>query len=106
MAPRTTPKNEEVIMLSGISIWQLLILLVIVLLVFGSKRLRHLGPDLGSALKGFRSAMKDEDDDKTRDAEHKAPEAVDHANRDDASTHDEHGRRRTGAENDSTGHRD
>lgn len=49
-------------MLSGISVWQLLILLVIVLLVFGSKRLRSLGSDLGSALKGFRSAMGEEDE--------------------------------------------
>lgn len=45
----------------GISIWQLLILLVIVVLLFGTKRLRNMGGDLGSALKGFRSAMKDED---------------------------------------------
>lgn len=70
-------------MLSGISIWQLLILLVIVLLVFGSKRLRNLGPDLGSALKGFRSAMKDEDDAERKDQDD--PKVVDHAQRDDAS---------------------
>ena len=43
----------------GISIWQLLILLVIVLLLFGTKKLRNLGTDLGSAIKGFRSAVKD-----------------------------------------------
>ena len=42
---------------SGISIWQLLIILVIVLLLFGTKRLRSLGTDLGNAIKGFRSAM-------------------------------------------------
>ena len=46
--------------LGGISIWQLLIILVIVLLLFGTKRLRSLGSDLGGAIKGFRSAMKDE----------------------------------------------
>lgn len=45
-------------MLSGISIWQLLILLVIVVMVFGTKRLRGVGGDLGNALKDFRSAMK------------------------------------------------
>lgn len=44
---------------SGISIWQLLIILVIVLLLFGTKRLRSLGTDLGNAIKGFRSAMTD-----------------------------------------------
>lgn len=51
----------------GISIWQLLIILAIVLLLFGAKRLRNLGTDLGASVKGFREAMKDgekEDDDK------------------------------------------
>jgi sec-independent protein translocase protein TatA len=48
----------------GISIWQLLIILAIVLLLFGAKRLRNLGGDLGSAIKGFRQAMKEEDQPK------------------------------------------
>ena len=43
----------------GISIWQLLIILAIVLLLFGAKRLRNLGGDLGAAVKGFRSAVKE-----------------------------------------------
>ena len=43
----------------GIGIWQLLIILVIVLLLFGTKKLRNLGSDLGGALKGFKSAMND-----------------------------------------------
>jgi sec-independent protein translocase protein TatA len=43
----------------GISIWQLLIILAIVLILFGAKRLRNVGGDLGAAVKGFRSAMKD-----------------------------------------------
>ena len=41
----------------GISIWQLLIILLIVLLLFGAKRLRTIGSDLGGAAKGFRDAM-------------------------------------------------
>lgn len=45
----------------GISIWQLVIVLVIVLLLFGAKRLRNVGGDLGSAIKGFKSAMKEEE---------------------------------------------
>lgn len=45
----------------GPSIWQLLIVLVIVLLLFGTKRLRNLGGDLGSAIKGFKSAVADGD---------------------------------------------
>ena len=43
--------------LGGISMWQLLILLLIVVLVFGTKRLRNMGSDLGAAVKGFRKAM-------------------------------------------------
>lgn len=46
--------------LSGIGIWQLLIVLVIVLLLFGTKRLKGLGGDLGGAIKGFKKAMTDE----------------------------------------------
>ena len=49
----------------GISITQLLIILVIVVLVFGTKRLKSLGGDLGGALKSFRKAM-DQDEDKER----------------------------------------
>lgn len=53
--------------LGGISIWQLLIILVIVVMIFGTKRLKTLGGDLGGALKSFRKAMdKDEDEDKSR----------------------------------------
>lgn len=47
----------------GISIWQLLIILAIVLLLFGTKRLRNIGTDLGSAFKGFKKSMSDEDKD-------------------------------------------
>ncbi len=49
--------------MGGISIWQLLIILVIVLLLFGAKKIRSVGSDLGSALKGFRSAMKEGEED-------------------------------------------
>lgn len=50
--------------IGGISIWQLVILLVIVVLVFGTKRLRNMGGDLGAAIKGFRKGMSDEEADK------------------------------------------
>ncbi len=43
----------------GIGIWQLLIILVIVLLLFGTKRLKNIGSDLGNAVKGFKGAIKD-----------------------------------------------
>jgi len=42
----------------GISIWQLLIILAIVLVLFGAKRLRNVGTDLGTAVKGFRDSVK------------------------------------------------
>ncbi|ADT85636.1 Sec-independent protein translocase subunit TatA [Vibrio sp. Vb2880] len=47
--------------MGGISIWQLLIIAVIVVLLFGTKKLRGIGGDLGSAVKGFKKAMADED---------------------------------------------
>ena len=43
----------------GISIWQLLIILAIVLLLFGSKKLKNLGSDLGGAIRGFKKSVKD-----------------------------------------------
>ena len=46
--------------IGGISIWQLLIILAIVIMLFGTKRLRTLGSDLGSAVKGFRKSMQDD----------------------------------------------
>lgn len=52
-------------MIGGISVWQLLILLLIVVLVFGTKRLRNVGGDLGSAIKGFRKGMEEEPGDET-----------------------------------------
>ncbi|PAU77439.1 twin-arginine translocase TatA/TatE family subunit [Halomonas salipaludis] len=44
-------------MLGGISIWQLLIVLGIIILIFGTKKLRNVGGDLGGAVKGFKQAM-------------------------------------------------
>ncbi|MCH7373529.1 MULTISPECIES: twin-arginine translocase TatA/TatE family subunit [Aeromonas] len=47
--------------LGGIHIWHLLILLVVVVLVFGSKRLAGAGEDLGTAIKDFRKALRNDD---------------------------------------------
>jgi sec-independent protein translocase protein TatA len=49
----------------GIGIWQLLIVLVIILLVFGTKKLKNLGSDLGGAIKGFKNAMDEGKDPKS-----------------------------------------
>ncbi len=51
--------------MGGISVWQLVIILVIVLLLFGAKKLRSVGGDLGAAVKGFRGAMKDGEEEIT-----------------------------------------
>jgi len=53
-------------MLSGISIWQLLIVLVIIMLLFGTKKLRNIGSDLGGAVKGFKDSMKDGEKDQQK----------------------------------------
>lgn len=52
--------------LGGIGVWQLLIILLIVFMLFGTKKLRNLGSDLGGALKGFKSAMGDDDKDQAQ----------------------------------------
>ncbi len=46
--------------LGGISIWQLLIILAIVVMLFGTSRLKNLGSDLGSAIKGFKNSMSED----------------------------------------------
>ena len=46
--------------IGGISIWQLLIILLIVVLIFGTKRLKGMGSDLGGAMKGFKDAMNED----------------------------------------------
>jgi sec-independent protein translocase protein TatA len=43
----------------GISIWQLLIVLAIIILLFGTKKLKNIGSDLGGAVKGFKNAVKE-----------------------------------------------
>ncbi|MGY0583919.1 MAG: twin-arginine translocase TatA/TatE family subunit [Paraglaciecola chathamensis] len=56
----------------GISPMQLIIILVIVVLLFGTKKLRNMGGDLGSAVKGFKKAVSDDD----KDADFKADNKV------------------------------
>ena len=62
--------------LGGISLWQLLIVLLIVVLIFGTKKLSGMGSDLGGAVKGFRKAMGDADaDDDKENARIDKPDA-------------------------------
>ena len=55
--------------LGGISVTQLLIILGIVILVFGTKKLKNIGSDLGGALKGFKNAMGEENNKKSEDSQ-------------------------------------
>jgi sec-independent protein translocase protein TatA len=68
--------------IGGISMWQLLILLLIVVLVFGTKRLRNMGGDLGTAIKGFRKGMEDEKGDSEEKLE---PDQISSANESSAA---------------------
>ncbi|MFC1602885.1 Sec-independent protein translocase subunit TatA [Pseudomonadota bacterium] len=68
---------------SGISIWQLLIVLLIVLLVFGTKRLKNIGSDMGNAIKGFKGAMSDSGQEKKEDAQ---PEQLEESKAENADT--------------------
>ncbi|GAW95029.1 MULTISPECIES: twin-arginine translocase TatA/TatE family subunit [Colwellia] len=52
--------------MGGIGIWQLVIIAVIVVLLFGTKKLRNLGGDLGSAIKGFKSAIGEDKEQNTK----------------------------------------
>ncbi|WP_166424439.1 twin-arginine translocase TatA/TatE family subunit [Paraglaciecola sp. 20A4] len=68
----------------GISPMQLIIILVIVVLLFGTKKLRNMGGDLGSAVKGFKKAISDED--KEKDADFKADGKVEDTTTDKEKT--------------------
>ncbi|CAK0763914.1 sec-independent protein translocase protein TatA [Gammaproteobacteria bacterium] len=67
--------------IGGVNIWQLLILLLVIVLVFGTNKLRTIGADLGNAIKGFRHAMRETDEapatteKKTKSAEANVDEA-------------------------------
>jgi sec-independent protein translocase protein TatA len=68
-------------MLGGISIWQLLIILAIVIMIFGTKKLRNMGGDLGGAIKNFKKAMNDDgakaEEEPAKPLEHKQSEKQD-----------------------------
>lgn len=63
--------------MGGLSLWHWLIVLAIVILVFGTKRLKNVGKDLGEAVKGFKKGVGDEDDQRP-------PERLDDQSRSDA----------------------
>jgi len=59
--------------MGSISIWHWLIVLVVVILIFGTKKLRNLGTDLGGAVKGFKDGMKSGEDEKSVQAKAEIP---------------------------------
>lgn len=71
--------------MGGISIWQLMIVLGIVLLLFGTKRLRNIGSDLGGAIKGFKKAVGDEE----KNEPHREPEKLGSAQHRSAEDHND-----------------
>ena len=61
--------------MGGLSIWHWLIVLLVVVMIFGTKKLRNIGQDLGGAVKGFKEGMKSsEGGELTPDPQHPAPE--------------------------------
>lgn len=62
----------------GFDIKGLLVILVIVIMIFGTKRLRGMGGDIGSAIKGFRSAMSKDDDKPDADKSDDDPQVLEH----------------------------
>lgn len=80
--------------MGGISIWQLLIIAVLVVLLFGTKKLRSLGSDLGESIKGFKKSMSDDDKKETshqQDADFTAKSIADkpdEAKKNEAKRHD------------------
>jgi sec-independent protein translocase protein TatA len=69
--------------LGGISIWQLLIVFAIVIMIFGTSKLKSIGGDLGGAIKGFRKAM-DSDEQKTAAAARKDAKQLESGGKPDA----------------------
>jgi len=75
---RLDPGNYGVFTMGGFSIWHWLVVLVIVALIFGTKKLRNIGEDMGSAIKSFRKGMQ-EGDESAKPSELKAdPPASSH----------------------------
>lgn len=87
--------------LGGISIWELVLVLGIVVMIFGTKRLRNMGGDLGSAIKGFRSAMKEgghsgKDGGEDKQTSSDEPRVINHADkREDATDQQAHTEQQT-----------
>ncbi|MDO9234613.1 MAG: Sec-independent protein translocase subunit TatA [Aquabacterium sp.] len=74
--------------MGSFSIWHWLIVLVIVVMVFGTKKLKNVGSDLGSAVKGFKDGMKDGNAPETPETPAAPAQQMTNATRNDANTVD------------------
>ncbi len=74
--------------MGSFSIWHWLIVLLVVVVIFGTKKLRNIGSDLGGAVRGFKEGMKGAGDDTPADAAAAPPQQVANAPRADARTVD------------------
>ena len=70
----------------GISVWQLLIILAIVVLLFGTKRLKSIGSDLGGAIKGFKKAVDDDQNETKKDADFEQNQQMENKEKPTATT--------------------
>ncbi|MGQ7246691.1 Sec-independent protein translocase subunit TatA [Halomonas sp. V046] len=73
-------------MLGGISIWQLLIVLGIIILIFGTKKLRNVGSDLGGAVKGFKKAVTEDEEKADQDSKSESQAKVSHTEESNATS--------------------
>ena len=62
--------------MGGIGIWQLVIIAVIIVLLFGTKKLRNMGSDLGSAVKGFKKAVTDDTNNNEGQASNQTADSI------------------------------
>ena len=90
--------------MGSFSIWHWLVILAIVLLLFGTKRLKNLGGDLGSAIKGFKNAVKDEEK-KDADAPEGSKESLTHKDADGSRVIEGEAVRREQANSDQSGNK-
>lgn len=63
-------------MIGGISIWQLLIILAIIILIFGTKKLRNIGGDLGGVIKSFKKAVNEDDNNAAEKKQEEPPRSL------------------------------
>lgn len=75
--------------MGGLSLWHWLIVLVVVVLIFGTKRLRNLGQDLGESVKGFKKGMSDDDKPAARLPDDSGTDDVTTSQRERDSDHDD-----------------